>query len=659
MEIPDRKPLKVTVDKENKEELIKQLAYKDPDYNVHDSDPKFTSRDSAGIWRGGWLHSGLYSVRLKSLSDSPPSTARQVTESDHDIQYGYCGLTAFLTNLTGETERSLIVGSVYGMLYYMGNLADNAVALRGRQPLMSPQGSVLQHPFPRSVPIVYRGADGGHHLLVGGEGHLMFYRFYLHTPESGAVPMFHQPQPVSEFEGRLFAGRHPVPSIADWDGDGRVDIIAGNAYGTVWFFRNVGTNKEPAWLPGQPLHAGGMPVQVRPGYQALEGPAESRLGYACPTVTDWNSDGILDLVMSDGMARQTVFMGKGSAGNPKLRAGQPLYNDGLELHGPWRVKPGIAKVNGRQTYITIDDADDLHAYYRIDDHHLRDVGKVRLRTRKPIKTHFLAGGATGRIHINIVDWDLDGVVDLLLSAPRHASVPDIELGLPASQGFPHGVVLFMRGQKQEAGKIPVFRYPEVMHFDGTPISTGAQDGSATPVFGIGKTPGPHLLVGEESGRLVFYERNRLSCDSYNKFPSVGKDTKKKTADVAQDAEPLSWEEAVGKFVKQPDNAEDEEEEDQQPDGEQEAAQAMAMPHIRARPKGIRPEFEPDMMGEDAEQQSAEGRAAGGQVQRNSFLMGATCVVLLLAALRTIQPVLYMLYPQVRKMMKAKDLERTV
>eukprot|EP00951_Prasinocladus_malaysianus_P026441 scaffold234702_cov52-Prasinocladus_malaysianus.AAC.1 len=81
----------------------------------------------------------------------------------------------------------------------------------------------------------------------------------------------------------------------------------------------------------------------------------------------------------------------------------------------------------------VDDADDLHAFYRIDEYNLKDVGKVRLRTGKPVKTHFLSGGATGRIHINIVDWDLDGVMDLLLSAPRHASVPDIDLGLPSSQ----------------------------------------------------------------------------------------------------------------------------------------------------------------------------------------------------------------------------------
>lgn len=389
---------------------------------------------------------------------------------------------------------------------------------------------------------------------------------------------------------------------------------------------------------------------MQPGYQALEGPAESRYGYTCPTVVDWNGDGTLDIVMTDGTAKHTVFLGRASEGGPRLKPGQPLYNDGLELHGPWRVKPGIAKVitrclvhrscradmrcsetasisvcpdyhgtaqvNGRQTYIMIDDADDLHAFYRIDDYNLKDAGKVRLRTGKPIRTHFLAGGATGRIHINLVDWDLDNVFDLLLSVPRHASVPDADLGLPSSQvrhelaapcsqdpsasaaegklkdalpellaglsvqrdpvpprrqtgGWQDARVQVPRGKQEESrsvllpSSLPVARHlrlcertgvltfplhgwmlAQVMHFDGVPIAIGAQDGAVTPITGIGKTVGPHLLVGEESGRLILYERSRLSCESYNRFPTM-KDAKKKAVETADGLEPLSWDEAIG------------------------------------------------------------------------------------------------------------------
>jgi Ser/Thr protein kinase RdoA (MazF antagonist) len=33
---------------------------------------------------------------------------------------------------------------------------------------------------------------------------------------------------------------------------------------------------------------------------------------------------------------------------------------------------------------------------------------VRLRTNKPISVHYLSGGATGRLHIHLADFDLDG-----------------------------------------------------------------------------------------------------------------------------------------------------------------------------------------------------------------------------------------------------------
>ena len=59
-------------------------------------------------------------------------------------------------------------------------------------------GRILRHPSARAAPVVYPTADGvGQHLLVGGEGAVQFYRFYSHTLETGGVPMFAPPVPVS------------------------------------------------------------------------------------------------------------------------------------------------------------------------------------------------------------------------------------------------------------------------------------------------------------------------------------------------------------------------------------------------------------------------------------------------------------------------------
>jgi len=57
-------------------------------------------RDSAGVWRGGWIHSSIYSLHVANLNDAATGAARRVTATEHDIQYGYCGLAALLTNAT-------------------------------------------------------------------------------------------------------------------------------------------------------------------------------------------------------------------------------------------------------------------------------------------------------------------------------------------------------------------------------------------------------------------------------------------------------------------------------------------------------------------------------------------------------------------------------
>eukprot|EP00958_Prasinococcus_capsulatus_P010849 scaffold1066_cov421-Prasinococcus_capsulatus_cf.AAC.3 len=536
LEIPDKKPTAKGFTLTN---------YKDPEYNPHDSDPEVTPRDGGGIWRGGWLHSGLYTVKLTSFTESPSQSVRRASASDHDIQFGYCLMTEMRSNVTGTQERSLVTGSYYGTLNYFRNIADAGIALKARKPLLNMQGQVIRHPSPRSMPVVIYGEDGEPNLIVGGEGALYFYRFIAHT---GEAPVYMDPVPVREENAPLYAGSHPSPVSVDWDGDGRIDIVSGDATGFVSFYRNVGTNTSPSFLAGEPIIAGGVPISVQPGYLALEGPAEARFGYTCPVVIDWNNDGLLDIIMSDATSRHTVFLNRGTQDRTKLDVGRPLYSDGLELHGPWRIKPGVAKAGPRMAYVTVDDNDELHVYYRLDDFNLKDGGKLRLvKTGKPIRTHYLAGGATGRLQIVLVDWDLDGVLvrislraaetkqlsnnsiaffltrslnswqDLLIGTPRHGSIPDPDYGLPRRVGLPGGAILFLRGKREQTTDFPHFSQPEILHYDGSPIFIGREDGSLT-VTELGGRKGPHLLVAEESGRVIYYDRQRISCDSFHRLP---------------------------------------------------------------------------------------------------------------------------------------------
>ena len=82
----------------------------------------------------------------------------------------------------------------------------------------------------------------------------------------------------------LSLGALPVLSLGDLDGDGLVDLVAGNDAGHFLFVRNIGTKDETRYDSPVRLEAGGKIFKVDAGYTGIQGPPESRWGYTCPTV---------------------------------------------------------------------------------------------------------------------------------------------------------------------------------------------------------------------------------------------------------------------------------------------------------------------------------------------------------------------------------------
>jgi hypothetical protein len=277
------------------------------------------------------------------------------------------------------------------------------------------------------------------------------------------------------------------------------------------FFKNIGSNVNPNFISGVPIKAGGEIIHIQPDYgEDIQGPGESRWGYVGSNVFDWNADGNWDLIMNDSRSRHTIFMG---TPRMQLSSGKPVYLDDLALRGTWRCRPSIGVLDGQYVYITLDNEDEIHLYYKIDDYNIKEGKKLCLTDGNTISVNHLKAGGTGRLRFEIVDWDGDGIKDLILGTNRHHTIPNPETGIPWTNSVEEkgSTILFLRNAGTE--KEPLFEYPKQMKYKGEFIKLGQHACSGTTGY-LGQTSNnlPNLVVGDERGRLYLLDRKSLTWD---------------------------------------------------------------------------------------------------------------------------------------------------
>jgi hypothetical protein len=207
----------------------------------------------------------------------------------------------------------------------------------------------------------------------------------------------------------------------DFNNDGLIDLVAGDTEGNVWFFENVGTKTAPKLAAGVKMQAGGKtitgtPTKIEKGpdgqYRVVPHPDAIMGMYSKLHVTDWDGDGLLDVLIGQDSPRgndeQVLFYRNiGSARPPKLAAPVALK---IITGAVSRPSPFVVDWDGDGKRDVLLGTEGNQVMF------LRNIGtneKPEYAAPEPIQ---LPGfdAKCYRCRIAVVDWNNDGKLDLLI-----------------------------------------------------------------------------------------------------------------------------------------------------------------------------------------------------------------------------------------------------
>jgi hypothetical protein len=341
----------------------------------------------------------------------------------------------------------------------------------------------------RRVELIYGTADGRVFAVHSAPG-----RDAAHPPSA----LLQQPGPLS-------LGGRAVIAAADLDGDGGLDLVYGDGPGRLWWLKDVGQEAEHRYSPPIPIESGGEPFRLEPGPDGrLLGPVAPRLGFACPTVVDWNGNGRPDLIIGGAGGELLLLKNDGSRVDPRFALPVPFLCAGAPVITPPRVRPAAAGWNesGRLDLIALDLQGFLCVY----------AGNGTNDVEPPTPLVDLLGrlirldggfGQNGRVSLWAGDWLGSGRPDILVGIPREAryvipaltGIPDDSLG-----SLPTVILL------ENVGRNTLIPRP-IRLDDGSPLVVGAEGCSPCGVPGPGG--GLDLLVGSDDGGVHYYRRDQI------------------------------------------------------------------------------------------------------------------------------------------------------
>lgn len=125
-------------------------------------------------------------------------------------------------------------------------------------------------------------------------GPLHGYVFLLRNQGTTTAPDYAEPVKLTAAGQPIDVFGMPSPNLADFDGDGDLDLLCGEFVDKFTYFQNLGTRKQPEFAAGKILTHNNSPITMD-------------LEMIVPVALDWDKDGDVDLVVGQEDGR-VAFM---------------------------------------------------------------------------------------------------------------------------------------------------------------------------------------------------------------------------------------------------------------------------------------------------------------------------------------------------------------
>lgn len=412
--------------------------------------------DSKGKWTNGPLHGYVY--LLENINGKYVEKGKIEADGKPIDLYGAPSPNMY--DFDGDGDLDLICGEFLDRFTWFENTGTRDKPIFSKGQFLSNEEGVIKMDLEMIIPsAIDWDKDRDIDLVVGDEdGRVAFIENTGVKKEN--MPIFESPKYFQQKAEHVKFGALATPFSVDWDDDGDEDLIVGNSAGYIGFIENLDGSSNPKWAEPIRLKSTlGEEIRYLAGDSgSIQGPAEKKWGYTTLSVSDWDGDGLKDIIVNSIWGKIEWHKNIGKKGSPELLPAQPVTVDWqsrdipkpewnwwspakTELATQWRTTPLTIDWNKDglmdlvmldhegyltfyERYRTLDNGLMLkpgqRIFYGVDRSEYDNKNNPENNVTGPLRLNTGKYGKSGRRKLTFVDWDQDGDLDLIVNSKNAA-----------------------------------------------------------------------------------------------------------------------------------------------------------------------------------------------------------------------------------------------